>query len=90
MKTIDLACLFAFMDLRRMQGDVSINISMYDELFDSSFDEKGLDHVTDILKERVITNNEAVYVISHRKESLKSVTGEVITLEKQNGITKRV
>ena len=90
MKTIDLACLFAFMDLRRMQGDVSINISMYDELFDSSFDEKGLEHVTDILKERVITNNEAVYVISHRKESLKSVTGEVITLEKHNGITKRV
>lgn len=90
MKTIDLACLFAFMDLRRMQGDVSINISMYDELFDSSFDEKGLDHVTDILKERVVNNNEAVYVISHRKESLKSVTGDIITLEKQNGITKRV
>jgi DNA repair exonuclease SbcCD ATPase subunit len=90
MKTIDLACLFAFMDLRRMQGDVAINISMYDELFDSSFDEKGLEHVTDILKERVTVNNEAVFVISHRKESLKAATGEVITLEKQNGITRRV
>jgi DNA repair exonuclease SbcCD ATPase subunit len=90
MKTIDLACLFAFMDLRRMQGDVAINISMYDELFDSSFDEKGLEHVTDILKERVTANNEAVFVISHRKESLKAATGEVITLEKQNGITRRV
>lgn len=90
MKTIDLACLFAFMDIRRMQGDVGINISMYDELFDSSFDEKGLEHVTEILKERVSTNKESVFVISHRKDTLKAVTGEVIYLEKQNGVTRRI
>ena len=35
-KNIDLACLFAFMDIRRLQGDVAFNISVYDELFDSS------------------------------------------------------
>lgn len=90
MKAIDLACLFAFMDIRRLQGDVAINMSMYDELFDSSFDEKGLDHIVEILKERVTNNKEAVFVISHRKESLKAATGEIITLEKQNGITRRL
>jgi DNA repair exonuclease SbcCD ATPase subunit len=90
MKSIDLACLFAFMDIRRMQGDVAINISMYDELFDSSFDERGMDHIIEILRERVAKNNEAIFVISHRKESLKAVTGEVIYLEKRNGLTKRL
>ena len=39
-KAIDLACLFTFSDLRRMQGGVSYNIAIYDELFDSSIDIK--------------------------------------------------
>jgi len=89
-KNIDLACLFAFMDIRRMQGDVAYNISVYDELLDSSLDEKGVELVLDILKERVEKYNECIMVISHRKESIKSATGDVIFLEKENGITRKV
>ena len=89
-KNIDLACLFAFMDIRRMQGDVAFNFSMYDELFDSSLDERGVELVIDILKERIEKHNECVMVISHRKESTKLATGEIIFLEKQNGVTVRV
>ena len=89
-KNIDLACLFAFMDIRRLQGDVAFNFSMYDELFDSSLDERGVELVIDILNERVENYNECAIVISHRKESTKLATGEVIFLEKQNGMTTRV
>lgn len=89
-KNIDLACLFAFMDIRRLQGDVAFNFSMYDELFDSSLDERGVELVIEILKERIQSHNECVIVISHRKESTKLATGEVIFLEKQNGVTVRV
>ena len=89
-KNIDLACLFAFMDIRRLQGDVAFNFSMYDELFDSSLDERGVELVIDILKERIEQHNECVMVISHRKESTKLATGEIIFLEKQNGVTVRV
>jgi len=89
-KNIDLACLFAFMDIRRLQGDVAFNFSIYDELFDSSLDEKGVDLVTEILKERIEKYKECIMVISHRKESVKSATGEIIFLEKKNGITTRV
>jgi len=46
--------------------------------------------VIEILKERISTYNECVIVISHRKESTKLATGEVIFLEKQNGVTTRV
>ena len=89
-KTIDLACLFTFSDLRRMQGGVQYNITMYDELFDSSFDEKGIELITNILRERVDELHECSVVISHRKESIKAVTGDVIYLEKENGITRRL
>jgi len=89
-KAIDLACLFSFMDMRKAQGDVHYNISFYDELFDSSLDEKGVDLVLEILNERVDQLDECIFVISHRKESIKSATGDIIFLEKHNGITKRV
>lgn len=89
-KSIDLACLFAFSDIRRMQGGVSYNIAIYDELFDSSFDEKSIDLITEILQNRVQELNECSIIISHRKESIKAVTGDVIYLEKENGITRRV
>ena len=89
-KSIDLACLFTFSDIRRLQGGVQYNIAIYDELFDSSFDEKGIELITQILQDRVEELNECSIVISHRKESIKAVTGDVVYLEKKNGITKRV
>ena len=89
-KNIDLAILFTFIDMRRLQGDVAYNLLMFDELLDSSLDEKGVELVLNILKERIEKHNENVYVISHRKESVKAATGEVIVLEKKNGITTRV
>ena len=89
-KNIDLACLFTFMDIRRMQGDVSYNLVVFDELLDSSLDEKGVELVIKILKERVEQYKEGIYIISHRKESTKESSGEVIYLEKSNGITRRV
>ena len=64
--------------------------SIYDELFDSSFDEKGIELVTQILQERTEELDECSIVISHRKESIKAVTGEVIFIEKKQGISRRV
>mgnify|MGYP003645703385 CR=1 FL=1 len=94
-KNIDLACLFAFMDIRRLQGNVAYNFSVYDELLDSSLDERGVDLVLNILRERVDKYDESIMIISHRKESVKIGThykneGSVIFLEKENGITRRV
>ena len=89
-KNIDFACLFTFMDMRRLQGDVSYNVSIYDELFDSCLDKKGIDLVTKLLNERVEKYDECVLVISHRKESIEAATGDVIFLEKKDGISKRI
>lgn len=89
-KAIDLAMLFTFQDIRRAQANVWLNLSMFDELLDSSLDEKGIELVLDILRERVEKYQEAIYVISHRKESMKYCTnGEIVFLEKKNGVTTR-
>jgi len=89
-KNIDLAILFTFMDMRRLQGDIAYNLVMFDELLDSSLDEKGVELVLNIIKERIETYSESIYIISHRKESVKAATGDVVVLEKKNGITNRV
>lgn len=89
-KTIDMACMFSFMDMRKLQGDVTYNVAIFDELFDSSFDSKGLENVTKIIKERVDKYDECVLVISHRKESINEATGDVIFLEKKDGVTTKL
>lgn len=87
---IDLAILFTFMDIKRLQTNINLNLGIYDELLDNSLDDKGIECVFDILKERAAANNEAIYVISHKQEALKHITADVIYLEKENNITKRI
>jgi DNA repair exonuclease SbcCD ATPase subunit len=88
-KAIDLAIMFAFIDMLRLQGNIYFNIQFYDELLDTSLDETGVELVLGLLNEFVAKNNFGIYVISHRKECSKFVTGDLICLEKRNGITTR-
>ena len=87
-KRIDLAMLFTFQDIRRLQGDVMINLNMYDELLDSSLDGKGIEHILLILKERVRKHNEAIYIITHNPLAMNISVDNVIQLVKQNDITR--
>jgi len=86
-KRIDLACLFAFLDIRRLQGDVNYSAIFYDELFDSALDDVGVEGVFNVLKERQELYNESSYIITHRGEEFISKADNIIMLEKQNGIT---
>ena len=83
------------MHFRHLQGNAVYNFSIYDELLDTSLDERGVDLVLNILRDRVEKYNECIMIISHRKESVKigthyKNTGNIIYLEKENGITRRV
>lgn len=89
-KSIDLACLFAFIDIRKMQGSVAYNVVFYDELLDSSLDEQGVELAYQIIDERAKNFNECAYIITHRKSSNFFATSKVIQLVKENGITRRV
>lgn len=88
-KRIDLAMLFTFMDIRRNQSGISVNMGIYDELLDTALDAVGIEGALNILKERSLKHGEAIYVISHKGEAAKHATGEIIYLVKENDITRR-
>lgn len=89
-KVIDLAIMFTFIEMLRLQSNVVYNVQFYDELLDTSLDEAGVELVVALLNELTTMYNCGIYVISHRKECSKLSNGDVIFLEKKNGITKRV
>lgn len=89
-RTVDLACAWAFKDMKRKISGISSNVEFCDEIFDSAFDERGLDLLIEVLKTRIDKYNMSIYAISHRKETLKHIDGEIVMLEKENGITRRV
>jgi DNA repair exonuclease SbcCD ATPase subunit len=86
-KRIDLACLFSFLDIRRMQGDVHFSTIFYDELLDSSLDDKGVELVLDILRERAQKHKENCYIITHRGTTITEKIDNTIFLEKRNNFT---
>jgi DNA repair exonuclease SbcCD ATPase subunit len=86
-KRIDLACLFSFLDIRRMQGDVHFSTIFYDELLDSSLDDKGVELVLDVLGERAQKHNENCYIITHRGTTITEKIDNTIFLEKRNNFT---
>jgi DNA repair exonuclease SbcCD ATPase subunit len=89
-KAIDLAVMFAFIDMLKMQTNVYYNVQFYDELLDTSLDSAGVENVVRLLNDFVEKYSYGIYVISHRKECSKLANGEVVYLEKTNGITKRI
>jgi DNA repair exonuclease SbcCD ATPase subunit len=86
-KRIDLACLFSFLDIRRMQGEVHFSTIFYDELLDSSLDDKGVELVLDVLRERSQKHNENCYIITHRGTTITEKIDNIVFLEKRNNFT---
>jgi len=89
-KSLDFACAFSFADMRRKIHQVYSNTQFFDEVLDTALDEKGLDLIMTQLKEKVDVNGACVYIISHKKEMKKHITGETIMLAKENGVTSRI
>ena len=87
-KSIDLACMFAFMDILRLRGTVQFNCLFFDELFDSSVDAQGIELIVNILDDRCKKYDEKIYVISHNRNVTKYITGEIIELIKENNVTR--
>jgi DNA repair exonuclease SbcCD ATPase subunit len=87
-KAIDLAIVFTFIQLNRAQRGITYNVIFFDELLDSSLDEKGIEIVFRILKED-FQDNLGIYVITHRKEMAYKVNNTIL-LEKSEGITRLV
>lgn len=90
MKKIDLAISFAINDMLSLQHQIFYNVIFFDEILDSSLDDKSLNIVLSFISEHVQKENKSVYIISHKSGIQFPLINEVITLEKINGFTKRI
>ena len=84
-KRVDFSMLFAFRDIRRLQSNISVNLTVMDELFDSALSEKGMFNIIELLKE---SSDECYYIVTHRSENVDESGCDVIHLIKENGITR--
>lgn len=87
-RNIDIAIMFAFMDLQKIQGKFDTNMLVFDELVDSSLDGDGVQFVVDILLDKCNNEGKSIYLITHRKELNQFATGDVIKVVKENGISR--
>jgi ABC-type lipoprotein export system ATPase subunit len=70
-----------------MQGDVHFSTIFYDELLDSSLDDKGVELVLKVLRDRSQDYNENCYIVTHRGTAITAKVDNTLFLEKRNGFT---
>jgi DNA repair exonuclease SbcCD ATPase subunit len=80
---IDLAILMSWRDVARMKNSVSTNLVVFDELFDASLDQSGVDLAMSLINGMGDTN---VFVISH-KEGIADKFSNTIRFTKKNNFT---
>lgn len=81
-KRVDLAINLALQDLVSARSTKSLNIAIFDEVFDG-LDESGIEAVTSLFDE-LSNEKSSIFVISHNPH-LQSVFSNVVTIVKQNG-----
>ena len=81
---LDMAIMMAWRDVARLKSNMSSNLLIMDEIFDSSVDAEGTTAFADLLK---TVSNLNVFVITHTPEKLADSFRSFIRLEKVNGFT---
>lgn len=87
-RRIDLAVLFAFMDMRRLQGEVEFDATFFDEVLDSALSADGSAKLFEILAMRKTLYGENANIVTHKKENLQNplVQNRVI-MKKLGGVS---
>lgn len=85
---IDLALVFTWRTIAKMKNSTSTNLLILDEVFDSSLDTDGTDHVVGLLN--TIGEHTNVWVISHRGDSLENKFANKIEFVKKNNYSTMV
>lgn len=83
-RRIDIAVNMALQDLVSSRSNKSIDLIVYDEMFDG-LDAIGCETVMEILKEKAVQVG-TIYVITHN-DNLKQLFTNVVTVDKNNGET---
>ena len=82
---INIAILFAWRALARLRNSISTNILILDEILDGSLDQEGTDEFMKVLGN--LTENNNVFIISHRQDQLIDKFPNTIQFEKVHGFS---
>lgn len=89
MKKIDLAIGFAIADIFSIQQQVSYNVLFFDEILDSSLDDKSLNTLLNFIN-TYYSAEKSIYIISHKNNIDIPDVKNAILLEKVNGFTRQI
>jgi DNA repair exonuclease SbcCD ATPase subunit len=89
-KRIDLALMFALIDIAKSRNSIDCNILILDEILDTSLCQDGIASLLMFLKTELNRKypNLCVYVVSHKTEIGEDNFNSVIHLKKENNFTK--
>lgn len=82
---INIAILFAWRALARLRNSISTNILILDEILDGSLDQEGTDEFMKVLQN--LTENNNVFIISHRQDQLIDKFPNTLQFEKVHGFS---
>lgn len=83
---IDLAVLFTWRAVAKMRSSINTNLLIMDEIFDGSLDAAGTEEFMKILGK--VTEDNNVFVISHKTDQLYDQFDRVIKFTKNSGFSK--
>jgi len=86
-KSIDLALQFASNDVSLLQAKNSFNISILDEIMDTSLDDTSLSMIMDIIRVRQKENSLAVYIVTHKDGAKDMEYDGYVYIEKKDGFS---
>lgn len=90
MKKIDMAISFAFTDIIKLHRQINYNITFYDEILDSSLDNKNLENLIHFISEQNKLSPKAIYIITHKNDISLPDINEIIVMEKRDGFTRKM
>jgi len=80
----DMAVMLAWRDMARLKSNMSCNLLIMDEVFDSSLDQEGVTAFADLLK---LLGGLNVFVITHTPEKLADSFRSFIRFQRVEGFT---
>lgn len=87
-KAVDMSLQNAFFDIARIQSGTFPDITILDELLDSSVDSDSLDVLLQIVKNKQQADKSKVYIISHRESITDIEADNMLMLYKEGGYSK--
>lgn len=83
---IDIALIMVWRAIAKLRNSCNTNLLFLDEVFDSSLDSEGLEDLMKLIN-MLVTENQSVFIISHRGDQLVDRFENVLKVTKHKGFT---